>query len=249
MFVLTGWRKLVSGAIVVVIALAGLPLMISAVNAAQDDMDIVSVTRGGLLYDKWYKVIKAPGPEETHAAWPASNTNKDGATTWRCKSCHGWDMMGNEGAYSSGSYLTGIPGVTAMVNAPLADIIAILKDDTHGFDGMMDEGDFYDLANFVSNGQIDIDALINRETKAANGDAGQGGAYYGTLCLNCHGVDGDLPKDMGTTLGTLANKNPWEIIQKILNGQPAEQMPAMRAFDVQVSTDILAYLQTLPLDE
>ncbi len=246
MFGLTGWRKRVSGAIIVVTALAGLPSMINAVNAAEDEMDIVSIVRGGLLYDKWYKVIKAPDPEETHAVWPASNTNKSGATPHSCKSCHGWDMMGVDGAYSSGSYLTGIKGLTGMIGMPIPDVMAIIKDDMHGYVGMMDEADFYDLANFVSNGQIDMDAVIDRETKAANGDVAQGGAYYGTVCANCHGVDGDLPKDMGTTLGTLSNANPWEIIQKILNGQPAEEMPAMRAFDVQVSTDILAYLQTLP---
>ncbi|MEO1920034.1 MAG: hypothetical protein ABGW81_10105, partial [Paracoccaceae bacterium] len=68
-----------------------------------------------------------------------------------------------------------------------------------------------------------------------------------TICSNCHGADGSLPKDM-PLLGALANKNPWEIIQKIMNGQPAENMPALRAFGPQVSTDVLAYLQTLPVE-
>jgi len=239
--------KLVWVAIIAAAAFASFPLTITAANAAEDSLDVVSIARGGLLYDKWYKVIKAPKPEETHPAWPASNTNKEGATTQRCKSCHGWDLMGVDGAYGSGSYLTGIPGLVASAGAPIEDIIAIMKDETHGFDGKMDEGDFYDLANFVANGQIDIDAYIDRETKAANGDAAQGKAYYGTVCAGCHGVDGNLPKDMDTTLGTVANKNPWEAMHKILNGQPGEDMPALRAFDTQVSADIVAYMQTLPL--
>lgn len=238
--------RLVPMALISAIAITGFSLTV--IPASADEITS-SIARGGLLYDKWYKVIKAPTPEETHAAWPASNTNKSGDATQRCKACHGWDLMGADGAYSSGSYQTGIRGLQRMAGAPTADIIAIINDDTHGFAGMMDEQDYVDLANFVSLGQFDIDSFINRETKMANGDIAKGEEYYNTLCTNCHGIDGDLPKDLGTTLGSLANKNPWEIIQKILNGQPAEQMPAMRAFDVQVSADILAYLQTLPLAE
>jgi len=35
-------------------------------------------------------------------------------------------------------------------------------------------------------------------------------------------------------------------MHKVLNGQPAESMPAMRAFDPQIAADIVAYVQTLP---
>jgi len=226
--------------------LMGLPASVGPVSAEELDS---SIARGGRLYDKWYQVIKAPKPEETHPAWPASNTKKKGDATQRCKACHGWDVMGKDGAYASGSYKTGIPGLQHMAGASSDAVITAIMDDTHGFSGKMDEQDYIDLANFVTKGQFPIDDYINRETKAANGDVGKGEAYYNTVCANCHGMDGNEPKDMGTTLGTLSNKNPWEIIQKIMNGQPAEDMPAMRAFGPQVSTDILAYLQTLPLAE
>ena len=238
-------KKLLPVVLITAVAITGSVL---TTTTAVADETVSSIARGGMLYDKWFKVIGAEAPSETHAAWPDSNTNKSGDATQRCKACHGWDLMGADGAYASGSYLTGITGLTGMANAPIADIIAIIQDDTHGFGGMMDEQDYIDLANFVSLGQIDIDAAINRETGMANGNAAQGEEYYNTVCANCHGIDGDKPKDMGTTLGTLANSNPWEIIQKIQNGQPDEAMPAMRAFGVGVSTDILAYLQTLPVE-
>lgn len=238
--------KLVPVAVISAFAIAS--FSVTAIPASADEITS-SIARGGLLYDKWYAVIKAPKPTETHSAWPASNTNKSGDATQRCKACHGWDLMGADGAYASGSYMTGITGLQKVAGAPVEDIIAIIKDATHGFDGMMDEQDYIDLANFVSKGQFDIDAYINRETKMAVGDIGKGEEYYNTVCANCHGIDGDKPKDLGTTLGSLSNKNPWEIIQKIMNGQPAEEMPALRAFGPQVSADILAYLQTLPLAE
>lgn len=207
--------------------------------------EVSSIARGGRLYDKWFKVIGAPKPSETHPAWPASNTKKKGNATHRCKSCHGWDLMGKDGAYASGSYKTGISGLKHLAGAPNAKVIAAMKDSTHGYAGKMSDQDFTDLANFVTKGQIDIDAIIDRQSKMAKGDKAKGEAYYNTVCSNCHGMSGKKPDEM-PPLGQLSNKNPWEIIQKIQNGQPDENMPAMRAFDLQVSVDLLSYLQSLP---
>jgi hypothetical protein len=36
------------------------------------------------------------------------------------------------------------------------------------------------------------------------------------------------------------------MMMKVLNGQPKEPMPALRALDRQIVTDIVAHLQTLP---
>ena len=207
--------------------------------------EVSSIARGGLLYDKWFKVIGADKPKDTHPAWPASNTKKKGDATHRCKSCHGWDLMGKDGAYASGSYMTGIKGLKNMQGVDNSKVIAAMKDDAHGYSGKMSDQDFTDLANFVTKGQIDMDAVIDRQSKMAKGNKGQGEKYFNTVCAGCHAKTGLLPENM-PSLGGLANKNPWEIIQKILNGQPDEEMPAMRAFDLQVAVDILAHLQTLP---
>jgi len=207
--------------------------------------EISNIARGGQLYDKWYKVIKAEKPKATHPAWPASNTKKKGDATQRCKACHGWDLSGKDGAYATGSYKTGIIGLRAMQGVAPQKIVAIIKDKTHGFAGKMDEQDYMDMALFVSKGQIDMNAVIDLKTKKVKGDPAVGEPLYNTVCANCHAKNGSLPKDM-PMLGKLANKNPWEVLQKIMNGQPGEKMPALRAFDQQVAVDVLAYLQTLP---
>jgi mono/diheme cytochrome c family protein len=207
--------------------------------------EVSSIARGGKLYDNWFKVIGAQKPKNTHPAWPASNTKKKGNATHRCKACHGWDLMGKDGAYASGSYKTGIKGLKNLKGAANSKVISAINDATHGFAGKMSTQDLTDLANFVTKGQIDMEAIIDRKTKMVRGDKAQGERYYNTVCANCHGISGELPKEM-LPLGKLSNKNPWEIIQKIQNGQPDEKMPAMRAFDIQVSADILAYLQSLP---
>jgi thiosulfate dehydrogenase len=220
---------------------AGLPLSGFAADEAS------TLARGGLLYDKWFKVIGAPKPSETHPAWPSSNTKKKGNATHRCKSCHGWDLMGKDGAYASGSYKTGIKGLKQMAGASNDKVIAAMKDSTHGYSGKMSDQDFSDLASFVTRGQVDMDAVIERSSKKVDGNVAKGESYYNTVCAGCHARDGKEPEDM-PPLGKLAHKNPWEILHKIQNGQPDEAMPAMRAFDLQVSVDILSYLQTLPAE-
>ena len=223
------------------IVAASLASFVQAGVAEEDS----SIARGGKLYDKWFKVVGAKKPKNNHPAWPASNTKKKGNATHRCKSCHGWDLMGKDGAYAKGSYKTGIKGLKRFEDAPNSTVVAAMKDSTHGYSGKMSSQDFTDLANFVTKGQINMEAFIDRKTKKVNGNASQGERYYNTVCAGCHDKTGLAPKDM-PALGMLANKNPWEIIQKIQNGQPDEKMPAMRAFDLQVSIDILAHLQTLP---
>ena len=214
----------------------------SAVVAEEES----SMARGGQLYDKWFAVIDAEKPANTHPAWPASNTKKSGNATHRCKSCHGWDLMGKDGAYASGSYKTGIKGLRQFQGTDNSKVIAVMKDSTHGYSGKMSDQDFADLARFVTRGQIDMDKMIDRNTKLVkNGNADKGAAYYNTVCAGCHDKSGKEPKDM-PPLGELSHKNPWEVVHKIQNGQPDEEMPAMRAFDLQVTMDILAHLQTLP---
>jgi len=63
------------------------------------------VSRGGQLYDEWWKVTGAEAPTSSHPVWATQSTNtRTGEDTWRCKECHGWDYLGAEGAYGSGSH-------------------------------------------------------------------------------------------------------------------------------------------------
>ncbi|PIQ96507.1 MAG: hypothetical protein COV67_09190 [Nitrospinae bacterium CG11_big_fil_rev_8_21_14_0_20_56_8] len=225
------------------ITIASALMMMPLANVAFADDGMIA--HGGKLYDKWFKVTKAPTPKDTHKSWPGSNTKKKGNATHRCKSCHGWDYMGKDGAYSSGSYKTGITGLRKYDGGDAAKVVAVLNDSVHGYSGKMDAATKDAIAMFVTKGQVDMDVYIDRASKKAKGNAAKGKNYYGTLCVNCHGVNGELPKDM-PALGGLSNNNPWEILHKILNGQPGEAMPALRALPMEVSADVLSYLQTLP---
>jgi thiosulfate dehydrogenase len=85
--------------------------------------------------------------------------------------------------------------------------------------------------------------------KSVNGDTAKGAAYYNTLCAGCHGKNGEKPKDLKKTLGKIVSDNPWEGLHKILNGQPDEAMPALRALPIEVAVDTLAYTATLPKEK
>jgi thiosulfate dehydrogenase len=212
---------------------------------ARDLADAADLARGGRLYDKWYEESGAPKPESAHPSYPtdAGYAAKPDAH-WRCKECHGWDYLGRDGAYRQGSHRTGIPGITRLRGALPAAVEGVLRDERHGFGAVLSDDDLRALALFVSRGQVDMDAAIDRTSKVAQGDAVRGSAYYATICAGCHGADGraeEMP-----VLGEVALENPWETLHKILNGQPNSAMPALRGLDEGVSRDVLRYLQTLP---
>ncbi|MFQ5624581.1 MAG: c-type cytochrome [Paracoccaceae bacterium] len=239
-----GLSKAIPAALFAGIAIAGFSAATVPVAAGET---VSQLSRGGLLYDKWYKIVGVE-VDETHPSYP-SDAKKAGADTWRCKECHGWDYKGADGAYSSGSHATGIKGINGMAGADPADIVAVLKDDTHAFGDMMSDDNYQDLAMFVSKGQIDTDQYIDRETKLPKGgDADRGAAIYNTVCAKCHREDGSRPKDMEKTLGKQMG-NPWEVMHKIMNGHPGQPMPSMRAFGPQVAVDVMTHLLTLPKEK
>lgn len=214
-------------------------------SVAWAEVDQGSVARGGKLYDKWYKVVKAEEPKEPHQLYPKGVNEKyeaDAASNWRCKECHGWDGMGVDGAYGGGSHKSGIKGINGMAGADPAAVVTLLKAPEHGYGDKLAEADLTDLANFVVFGQIDWTKYV--ADKKIIGDAAAGAQVYNTACVGCHGAEGKLPQGM-PPLGSLTS-NPWEVMHKVLNGQPGEAMPALRAIDHAVSANLVAFLATLP---
>ncbi len=213
------------------------------------DKNLASVVRGGRLYDNWFEELGEPEPPLRNPSYPAAGRAvKDPGATWRCKECHGWDYRGRDGVYGKGAHFTGIVGIQGMIGAPPDQIIAILKDETHRYGGLMRDQEFRDLANFVGRGQVDMDRYIDRATKAAKGDIISSKVFFDTICANCHGREGQKFRHM-PALGRIASENPWEALHKILNGHPGETMPALRVFSEDVLVGILAYAQTLPKEE
>jgi len=210
---------------------------------------LVAITGGGLLYDNWYEQVGVDAPKTTHPSYPEAG-KQEGAATWRCKECHGWDYKGKDGAYSKGSHYTGISGIRNMTHSSVDRIVEILSDKKHGYDGLIPKEGLLQLAHFVAHGQIDMDDYIDRSTKKSLGRAERGERIYQTVCVTCHGADGkDInfkTPDNPEFIGTVANANPWEALHKIRSGQPGVQMISMLAFDAQTHVDILAYAQTLP---
>jgi len=205
---------------------------------------------GAEVYDNWWETVGTEAPEGTHPAYPAAGKKK-GATTWRCKECHGWDYKGAAGAYGSGSHFTGIKGIDGMKGADPAKIEELLRGPTHGFtEEMIPDVAMDYLALFVSEGQEDPGAIIDAATKKVAGDAERGAASYQTVCAKCHGPDGKWinfgSEDDPEYVGTVASGNPWEGLHKVKYGQPGGEMPALLTFDAQAIADILAYAQTLP---
>ena len=206
---------------------------------------------GGRMYDNWMNALDKPPPKETHPSWPASNTKKSGAVTWRCKSCHGWDYKGAAGKYGSGSYKTGIKGVTHWQGSSPQDMIAIIRNDTHRYTSdMISDDQASRIGMFISRGLHDTDAFIDRNSGKVDGVASRGAKIFQNICASCHGFQGTKldwgEGDDHKFVGTEANANPWEVLHKIRNGHPGHEMVAMRAFPIETAIDILTYIKTLP---
>ncbi len=219
------------------------------------DPDLWDIARGGQLYDDWVAALDKEPPQQSHPSYPPVGKRKGGAT-WRCKECHGWDYMGEDGAYGRGSHYTGVKGIRRMAGRPVEDIVGIFTDDTHRYTTeMLPEPAMRKLALFVSRGQIGMDQYIDRSTKRARGDLKRGASFFQTVCAICHGFDGAEMISRRETelavfgdrgfLGTIANNNPWETLHKIRNGQPGVGMVALRVLSTQDQVDVLAYMQTL----
>ncbi len=217
-----------------------------------------SVTRGAQLYDNWWVVAGVDEPTDNNPMWSRQNTNtREGSTTWRCKECHGWDYLGVNGAYGSGSHSTGFPGVFDAQDkstGELLDQLTGVVDSEHDFSSVGQEA-LNDLIAFLQTGLVDVSSYIEPETKAAiGGDTANGEGLYASSCSACHGEDGRTfnfgDEDEPEYVGTIAVDNPWEFIHKVRGGQPGTAMPAAleNNWSLQDVIDLLAFAQSLPTE-
>jgi len=224
-------------------------------SAQSDDPEIWNIARGGQLYDDWMVVLEHKAPNGNHPAYPSIGKKK-GKATWRCKECHGWDYLGEDGAYGKGGHYTGIKGVRMAVGKNVDQLTAVIRDKVHQYtEDMIPDTAVRKLALFISRGQVGMDQYIDRSTRRARGDLRRGASFFQTICAICHGFDGaSMVSKSGTALaafgdrgylGTIANDNPWETFHKIRNGQPGVGMVALRVLSTQDQIDVLAYMQTL----
>lgn len=217
--------------------------------------------RGGALYDNWWAVTGDDAPVTNHPLWatrPDQESNsRTGADTWRCKECHGWDYKGVDGAYGSGSHRTGFPGILDTDDVTLRtkttqEVFDLLKTD-HGYGAVLSDTDITDLAQFVLDGLLDTDDIID-ESKAFIGDVEAGQTLFAGTCASCHGADGLTPPpgagdDFEDFPGLLADDNPWEFQHKVSFGQPGTAMPPQLAIlTVAQIGDLGAFIQTLPTE-
>ncbi|HSG80989.1 MAG TPA: cytochrome c, partial [Gemmatimonadota bacterium] len=228
-------------------------------NFVEQNWTSADIVAGGKLYDKWWVVNNGTEPTSNFdPIWASQTTNtRTGGDTWRCKECHGWDYLGDQGRYSSGSHFTGFAGVWTARTQDRVLIFEAIKDmaGDHDLSGVLSDTDVLNLTKFIVDGLVDMRTYINYSTGDATGTATAGQTLFDANCTACHGSDGDaVDLDHGGTepgiqgVGWISRDNPQETLHKIRWGHPGTAMPSMvdeGLTDAQ-SGDILAYAQTLP---
>jgi mono/diheme cytochrome c family protein len=218
------------------------------------------VVRGGQLYDKYWGVNGSAEPTGNHSLYPSFGA-KTGNTTWRCKECHGWDYIGKDGRYASGSHFTGIKGLYPSSESLWHAYLSIK--DNHGYSATdLTDSDIWDLVKFYKEGLVNVSIILNKEG-TFTGDMVSGGSLYNNgvpgsesgstktnaSCSSCHGTDGtnEVVTGFDAFPGFLANDNPQEFLHKVRFGHPGSTMPASESINGSLSdvTDLSAYSQTL----
>ncbi len=216
--------------------------------------------RGGLLYDAFWEAQGGSPPAGDHPLWSRQNDNpRRGPDTWRCKECHGWDYLGEDGAYGPGSsHYTGFPGVWEVARnrsaEELFDFLAGNGNNRHGYGTRLSISDIYDLVRFLKGGDlVGVPTQPIAGLLLESGSSVRGEAVYQDACLSCHGSDGggQFPPGADETLGDIARDNPQEFFHKARFGQPGTAMLRGRTYDrslalgLQDIADLLAFSRTL----
>jgi thiosulfate dehydrogenase len=245
------WTRRFVGGVVGVVVCISLAAVLAG-PAAGEGKGEEALKLGGLLYDNWPKVTGTK-PEGTHPLYPASG-KKRGLASWRCKECHGWDYLGDEGRYRSGSHYTGIEGILGEAGESREEILEALRggEEGHDFSPWLSDVELEALALFIEKGLVDTRKAITAEG-SVHGDKMKGGRLYGRHCGDCHGTEGGkldfkAKKEGVQGVGWLARENPQEVLHKIRWGHPGSDMPSALVDDGlsdKETVDILKYTQKL----
>ena len=222
---------------------------------AQTFPEEAALSGGGQLYDKWWAVVGLDAPEEDNPLWASQSTNeRSGADTWRCKECHGWDYLGAEGAYGSGSHFTGFTGVLDSASMSDEELLAWLNgtnNGDHDYSGLLDKFALNAMVTFIQDEMRDVSGIIN-DDKSVSGDPANGKEMWDGTCSACHGVDGKKinfgDDEEPEYVGTVGGGNPWEFFHKASFGQPGAPMPSGigLGWSMEELADLAAFAQTLP---
>jgi thiosulfate dehydrogenase len=172
---------------------------------------IADQANGGIMYDKFWAAESSFDQSDANLATIDGNSN-----FFRCKQCHGWDGLGNKGAYISRAPRTSRPNVSGLNlfemgqtksaqelfddlsktsgRRSISTDLSTYDPDTNKAEGdkmpnlteILTDAQIWDLVKFMKEGMLDVSQLY---------DAEYTGTYpTGSMAISNVGKDGDAAK-------------------------------------------------------
>ncbi len=209
----------------------------TAVSDSQAAYDAADGVRGARLYDHALNELGITGK--------AANDNSN---YYRCKSCHGWDLLGSQGVLIGHTDPQPAP-VDLMEVRANDDIDEIFdhimatdgpsfdtfdpahKNEMPGWGNILTEDDAWDLVKFIKETAHDVSEFYDMDISSGEpvfsnigkgGDGTAGLTTYNANCAVCHGADGTQIDIycQGEYLGDMFRNDPHEIQHKAIWGMP-----------------------------
>jgi len=245
----------------------GLGLLVTAACSAElshpGQYASASAMRGAHLYDDW-QTTTGTATTGNNPLYAQTTGQSTGATTWRCKECHGVDYRGKDGFYATGTHATGVKGLLGTAaNLDADEIYAALSGPCLGpantaAGGYLSDADRWDLVKFIREGIVDVTTFLDATGAPVAPDLANGQVLYEDQCKRCHGADG-AKVNIGTAasvsyVGTEVLKNGFNFQHRVrfgpvgVPGSLREEMPGAVNFgwSLQDVRDVMGYSRTLP---
>jgi thiosulfate dehydrogenase len=242
--------KLLSAIFIFAIAFTSCTFDDKEIDPAVEAYNIADQANGGIMYDKFWAAESDFDQSDANLATINANSN-----FFRCKQCHGWDGLGNKGAYISRAPKTSRPNVSGLNlfemgqtksaqelfddlsktsgRRSISTDLSTYNPDTNKAEGdkmpnlteILTDAQIWDLVKFMKEGMLDVSELY---------DASYTGSYpTGAMAISNVGKNGNATNGKNYYNSSCASCHGTDGTTLLMEGMTVGQFTRTKANEVQ----------------